>query len=74
MKKVITIVREQRCDVLVEVPDHYNKHQIHMLDADAITNGLIGLDWEELTGREIECVREATEDAIAECSGETTAA
>ena len=71
-KKVITVLREQICHILVDVPDDWTDVRTYCLDADELCDGLLGLDWEEVGEYQVDNVRPATDETLDEISAETS--
>jgi len=70
LKKVITVFREQQCHILVDVHDDWDHATIHRIDANALCEGVAGLDWEVIGNYLIDTVRDPDEESLSEVSGE----
>lgn len=69
-KRVITVMREQFCDIAVEIPDDWTDRNCWGIDAAQLCQGLSGLEWETAPEYTVDHVRAATEESLEECSGE----
>jgi hypothetical protein len=69
-KKVITVFREQQCNILVDVPNDWDHVKCHQIDANALCQGVAGLEWEIIGDYLIDTVRNPDEESLSEVSGE----